>query len=340
MKNLLDFSRTRQALVEFDAARDAVWGAIDGKSDLVAYALADKTALDKVREAFYQDTRSSNNRADCMQVGLDFLRKTAKTNGRTKIVCADLSGKALEWAVDYCENGGAENDKSVLSEVKFHVQQSGSPRRRHVAIDPNGRRIFLSVSHHGVKDGDQQVWSATAYDNPRYERWSSNVFPHASLKAASFASSDNPVHFLVYLGLSKEQANSVVDEWTKTDWPATGVSQFGYASHARDFLPSNPTNLNIPVKNYATDWAHGGPIYEKLLHAGMQVQKRDSSEGFRASMDGWKTMCRGESPLVAALRCYVVLEAGPAIDVPNEILLAGEDHDLACSSSSEDFSLM
>lgn len=75
---------------------------------------------------------------------------------------------------------------------------------------------------------------------------------------------------------------------------------------------------------YSTDWACGGPIIERLLEEGMLLEWCDPAykklEKFKASMNGWKTTYRGNTPLIAAMRCYVASKLDDVVDIPDEII--------------------
>jgi len=77
------FDRTKEALQVFDAtrpARDAKWDAALTNEDVYAAQAEDKQAADVVREAFAEDTREVNSRAQAFLVSPDdpWLRRLAK----------------------------------------------------------------------------------------------------------------------------------------------------------------------------------------------------------------------------------------------------------------------
>lgn len=91
-------------------------------------------------------------------------------------------------------------------------------------------------------------------------------------------------------------------EGAALDWAVSKAIQPGYenwrtAEHIRQgFTPS-------------TDWAQGGPIIERegiaLLPPGI------------AEMPGFEG--RGETLLIAAMRCYVASKLGDEVDLPEEL---------------------
>jgi hypothetical protein len=78
---------------------------------------------------------------------------------------------------------------------------------------------------------------------------------------------------------------------------------------------------------YATSWSHGGPIIEKF------GQEESSFCLFFSPYDHvdygrnrpWKAEFKGvsfwaETPLIAAMRCYVASRLGDEVDVPEELV--------------------
>ena len=65
----------------------------------------------------------------------------------------------------------------------------------------------------------------------------------------------------------------------------------------------------------ATDWAQGGPIIERegitLTHQQTQWVAQTDDDVF----------AYGPTPLIAAMRCYVVSKLGDNIDIPDELLI-------------------
>jgi hypothetical protein len=72
---------------------------------------------------------------------------------------------------------------------------------------------------------------------------------------------------------------------------------------------------------YSTDWAQGGPIIERELisleclfdvnewYAWTPAPEQETGEA----------RARGDTPLIAAMRCYVASKLGDTIDIPNEL---------------------
>jgi hypothetical protein len=92
------------------------------------------------------------------------------------------------------------------------------------------------------------------------------------------------------------------------------------------FIEGTATSLIRPeVKPYSTDWAQGGPIIQRE-GIGIHVARWDDggepeiwyASAFATSMSV-PARTRGQTALVAAMRCYVLSELGDEVDVPDEL---------------------
>ncbi|CAB5220016.1 Bacteriophage P22, NinX [uncultured Caudovirales phage] len=66
----------------------------------------------------------------------------------------------------------------------------------------------------------------------------------------------------------------------------------------------------------STNWEHGGPIIEREK---IEIFMRDE-EWYAASCRSTPEDFHGDTPLIAAMRCYVASEMGDEVDVPKELL--------------------
>ena len=71
------------------------------------------------------------------------------------------------------------------------------------------------------------------------------------------------------------------------------------------------------VPEYSTDWAHGGPIIEREK---INVSSSATAPWMAWFYDGvemiWLT--DGQTPLIAAMRCYVASNLGDDVEIPKE----------------------
>jgi hypothetical protein len=64
----------------------------------------------------------------------------------------------------------------------------------------------------------------------------------------------------------------------------------------------------------STNWEHGGPIIERE-----RINLWNEGHDWEASLYG-KHIVWGETPLVAAMRCYVASKLGDEVEIPAELL--------------------
>ena len=72
-----------------------------------------------------------------------------------------------------------------------------------------------------------------------------------------------------------------------------------------------PTEWHLAA--YSTDWAQGGPLIERE-----RICLIDQGGDYWQALFGWTEMF-GDTPLVAAMRCYVASKLGDEVNVPEEI---------------------
>lgn len=69
---------------------------------------------------------------------------------------------------------------------------------------------------------------------------------------------------------------------------------------------------------YSTDWAFGGPIIEReKIRLDTSWNQEDGQWSARIdSVGGW---WQGDTPLIAAMRCYVTSKLGDEVEIPKEL---------------------
>lgn len=82
-----------------------------------------------------------------------------------------------------------------------------------------------------------------------------------------------------------------------------------------------------------TNWAQGGPIIERenisvnrythseVTESGQEIYRKDGWTAFTTATAYWMTPKRayGPTPLIAAMRCYVMSRFGDEIEIPQEL---------------------
>jgi hypothetical protein len=78
-----------------------------------------------------------------------------------------------------------------------------------------------------------------------------------------------------------------------------------------------PSAKDDNCPEYSTKWAEGGPIIEQ---EGISINSHlDGYEWFARDYWGLNEQA-AETPLVAAMRCYVANKLGDTVEVPDELL--------------------
>ena len=67
---------------------------------------------------------------------------------------------------------------------------------------------------------------------------------------------------------------------------------------------------------YSTNWSQGGPIIER---EGIQIAR--VGDAWEAWVDADDVFCKGTTPLIAAMRCYVASKLGDEVEIPKELLI-------------------
>lgn len=98
-------------------------------------------------------------------------------------------------------------------------------------------------------------------------------------------------------------------------------------------LPNDDFELFNQFVEYSSDWAFGGPIIEREYisfrmyynpnsgASGTYYAKRCAESGTMINWKGWgDEVQKGPTPLVAAMRCYVVTSLGMDVEVPDKLV--------------------
>ena len=117
---------------------------------------------------------------------------------------------------------------------------------------------------------------------------------------------------------------------TALDWAVADL--LGYKPEVCSCGPLFSKGYYAPVVRYklfspTTNWKHGGPILEWLVKNGMLLEAIDEGytaganplPAFKATLTKWETVARGDTILLAALRCFVELKCGIDADIPEKL---------------------
>tara|TARA_R110000868_G_C10764440_1_gene754198 strand:+ start:375 stop:701 length:327 start_codon:yes stop_codon:yes gene_type:complete len=73
-------------------------------------------------------------------------------------------------------------------------------------------------------------------------------------------------------------------------------------------------HMEDPDLQYSTNWNQGGPILERE-----KIQLGFGTMWSAFTIDQWPTLTLGETPLIAAMRCFIASRLGDEVDVPEEL---------------------
>jgi hypothetical protein len=79
---------------------------------------------------------------------------------------------------------------------------------------------------------------------------------------------------------------------------------------------------DMPLHAYtpSTDWAQGGPIVEREeVDIYCHESPKSGCGWWIAEITGTKHKAKGNTPLIAAMRCYCYTKLGDEVDVPDEL---------------------
>lgn len=77
------------------------------------------------------------------------------------------------------------------------------------------------------------------------------------------------------------------------------------------------TQWETSHQNYSTDWSQGGPIIERERIETRYDRTGRFSEPWIATT--LERMITGQTPLIAAMRCFVASRLGDTVEIPQEV---------------------
>ena len=114
------------------------------------------------------------------------------------------------------------------------------------------------------------------------------------------------------------------------DWAVAKCEGFTDYDHATETMLAPRKaygRVNLDEYSYSTDWGQGGPIIEreriflKPSKLSPTTSKRTSwgAHGFYKYTEQ-KVHRHGDTPLIAAMRCYVASKLGDEVEIPEELV--------------------
>ena len=108
----------------------------------------------------------------------------------------------------------------------------------------------------------------------------------------------------------------------KLDWAVAKALNIEVLVLAGRYVVLKPEGQVYSCKVFApsTNWAQGGPIIERER---IHIRPDVSTQNFRAfvirSPEGQQCRYIGATPLVAAMRCFVAIELGEEVELPESL---------------------
>lgn len=89
----------------------------------------------------------------------------------------------------------------------------------------------------------------------------------------------------------------------------------------------NPYGIGVILSHYdgpySTEWQYGGPVIEResigLWHR--QREHWEATTEWTANKQGIPFEQTGETPLIAAMRCFIASKLGDEVEIPEDIML-------------------
>jgi hypothetical protein len=74
----------------------------------------------------------------------------------------------------------------------------------------------------------------------------------------------------------------------------------------------------------SSNWEHGGPIIEREY---IDLNRNDAGTWYASTVVNYTMVdADGETPLIAAMRCYVASKLGDTVDIPEEFSMMNPNH--------------
>lgn len=110
------------------------------------------------------------------------------------------------------------------------------------------------------------------------------------------------------------------------DWAVANCECVNYVHKDTDYAPNGCTyqrgTFQITGPHYSKEWSQGGPIIERerIFVKPMLTRQSWRSYVVPESGQGIRGSQYGDTPLIAAMRCYVASKLGDDIEIPKELI--------------------
>jgi len=119
------------------------------------------------------------------------------------------------------------------------------------------------------------------------------------------------------MGKKTAELTGIALDWAVAKCMGHRVAE-NYGSYIRIYLPDPKQSGYTLAFCPSTNWAEGGPLIERE-EIDLGVYRNDCWRASKYVGDSITANGYGPTPLIAAMRCYVVLKLGVAVDIPDEL---------------------
>lgn len=107
------------------------------------------------------------------------------------------------------------------------------------------------------------------------------------------------------------------------DWAVAKSEGHDWRKGEIGYCYSPAGNTSWQQWNPATNWSQGGPIIEReriTLKPEWDGEKEYWTAISITRFEHYRAVCSGPTPLIAAMRCFVMSKLGDEVDIPEELL--------------------
>ena len=120
------------------------------------------------------------------------------------------------------------------------------------------------------------------------------------------------------IGAALDWAVAKANGWV--DYPKDSIEHGAYWYEEPDRAPFGRRLLK-ELCTPSTEWSQGGPIIERgEIDLYCHESPKTGGGWWVAEITGTKAKAKGNTPLIAAMRCYVASKLGDEVEIPEELL--------------------
>jgi hypothetical protein len=114
------------------------------------------------------------------------------------------------------------------------------------------------------------------------------------------------------------EATTLQIDWLVTSIEAPDALRFGVKDW-RDQRRCAVDSMRCFLYRWGSNWSQGGPIIDREKIDLSHIRHGDLSVTWDASADSWENEESGDTPLIAAMRCFIASKLGDEVEVPDDL---------------------